>query len=195
MKAQSELSLPTEAVFRSSPPAFNNIPDEILMEDQHETNSQPLAQVASQGERPTATARNSSTDTQRAPPNAQHTTTHAQALSSEDAEMEDDDSDPAEQIQDFDWDELLSRYHAAMAECEENQVALMQEWEDLNNFFQVWAQAGHIQETNRTYSRLKTRATHVQHSEENLEQKRLHYVSVVHAFESALRLLAGVSAG
>lgn len=76
-----------------------------------------------------------------------------------------------------------------MKTCHGEEAALTEEWESLMTYFRLWAQSGHLHETDRTYSRLCTRTSYVKHSEDTLEQKRNHYISVVKAFESALNLL------
>lgn len=50
--------------------------------------------------------------------------------------------------------------------------------------------AGAVGEEERAGKRLRTRMAFVQQKEESLEEKRLHYVKVVKAFESALALLS-----
>ncbi|KAF2705253.1 hypothetical protein K504DRAFT_388632 [Pleomassaria siparia CBS 279.74] len=137
--------------------------------------------------------RPSSTDTER-PPSTQlvnrdandKPTSEAMEL---DQEQDDADSDPAEEIADFDWDDLRNRYHAKIKECETNEDELMQEFESLMNYFKIWAGSGHAHETGRTFARLNTRMAYVQNSEAMLEQRRIHYVNVVKAFESAMELL------
>ncbi|KAJ4372151.1 hypothetical protein N0V83_003924 [Neocucurbitaria cava] len=132
----------------------------------------------------------SSEDTER-PPSAQQLDRDRgeQADASDSDGLEDDENDPADKIADFDWDDLHERYHQAVDKCHGQETELMQEWETLMTFFRTWAQSGHQHETDRTYSRLRTRMTYVQHSEANLEKTRNHYISVVRAFESALNLL------
>ncbi|KAE8826197.1 hypothetical protein PTNB73_09807 [Pyrenophora teres f. teres] len=127
------------------------------------------------------------------PPSAQRTQdgddANDAADSKSEADSDDGESDPADRITDFDWEDLHHRYHEAMKTCHGEEAALMHEWEALMNYFRVWAQSGHEHETDRTYSRLRTRTTFVQHEEDTLEQKRHHYINVVKAFESALSLL------
>ncbi|KAF2278205.1 uncharacterized protein EI97DRAFT_431473 [Westerdykella ornata] len=106
--------------------------------------------------------------------------------SSEDDMLSDD---PADMIADFDWEHLAERYHDAIRDCDARETELLQEWESLMNFFRIWAEAGHAHETDRTYHRLRTRMTYVQHAEESLEKKRQHYIQVVEAFQLALQLL------
>ncbi|KAF2751009.1 hypothetical protein M011DRAFT_464799 [Sporormia fimetaria CBS 119925] len=132
----------------------------------------------------------SPTSTERPPSNQQqnHNGEDEQERS-DDASDSDSQADPGTQISDFNWDGLAERYHDAMRECSNNEAELTSEFERLMAFFRIWANAGHMHEIERTFSRLRTRTLHVQHSESELEQKRLHYIRVVQAFQSALQLL------
>lgn len=67
------------------------------------------------------------------PPSAQQARGDADVAfdTSEDNEMEEEDSDPADRIADFDWEDLHTRYHEAIKKCSEDEEALMQEWESL----------------------------------------------------------------
>lgn len=118
-------------------------------------------------------------------------------LPSDDAQEHDSDTDvdPAEQIDDFDWDFLHERYHDAMSSASAQELALMQEFAQLMDYFKIWADAGANQESDRTFHRLRTRMTYVQNSEHKLERTREHYIQVVGAFESALALLRGSGFG
>ncbi|KAF2186822.1 hypothetical protein K469DRAFT_725504 [Zopfia rhizophila CBS 207.26] len=133
--------------------------------------------------------RGSSAETEKTP-SGQHSKEagYGGFLDANEDEIE-DESDPAEKIQDFDWKHLEERYHDAIKGCEGIENGLMQEWSNLMDFFRVWAVSGHEHETDRTYKRLRTRMAHVQHSENHLEKTRKHYINVVNAFESALQLL------
>jgi hypothetical protein len=55
------------------------------------------------------------------------------SLSENEEELEEVEADPGVKIEDFDWDELAERYHNEIAKCEENEIALSQEFEDLMN--------------------------------------------------------------
>jgi len=114
-----------------------------------------------------------------------------------DAMSEDDPAidDPAHRLSAFDWNDLHARYHAAISKCQGEENELMQEFQNLMTYFRIWAESGHVHETNRTYHRLQTRSTYVRHCEDTLEQKRSHYINVVKAFESALNLLKASSLG
>ncbi|RMZ66652.1 zinc finger fyve domain-containing 19 [Pyrenophora seminiperda CCB06] len=139
---------------------------------------------------PPSLRRINSEETER-PPSVQRTQDGADgpADAESESDLEEEGSDPADRIVDFDWEDLHHRYHEAMKNCHGEEAALMQEWENLMDYFRVWAQSGHEHETGRTYSRLRTRTTFVQNEEDLLEQKRTHYITVVKAFESALSLL------
>ncbi|KAB2106292.1 hypothetical protein AG0111_0g4996 [Alternaria gaisen] len=151
--------------------------------------SEPSLTQDAQPMRP-ARRRVNSDDTER-PPSAQRTQDEVdgQADANAGEQTEDEDSDPAGRIEDFDWEDLHVRYHEAMNGCHNEESELMQEWESLMAYFRIWANSGLEHETGRTYSRLRTRMAYVQNAEEELEQKRNHYISVVKAFESALNLL------
>ncbi|KAF2035933.1 hypothetical protein EK21DRAFT_53574 [Setomelanomma holmii] len=133
--------------------------------------------------------RATSEETER-PPSAQQARRDSDEHAGGDQDDEEElDSDPAEKIVEFDWDELHERYHEAMKGCHDAEGELAQEWESLMSYFRIWAESGHEHETDRTFQRLRTRTTHVQNSEDRLERTRNHYIDVVKAFESALHLL------
>ena len=73
-----------------------------------------------------------SDETER-PPSAQQTqdedNEHTDA--NEEAQPEDEDSDLAESVVDFDWDDLHRRYHEVIKTCHGKEAELMQEWESL----------------------------------------------------------------
>ncbi|KAG9188670.1 hypothetical protein G6011_07375 [Alternaria panax] len=159
------------------------------MDTDRASKSEPPPTQDAQAVRP-ARRRVGSDETER-PPSAQRTQDEVddQVDAASKEQAEDEDSDPAQSIDDFDWDDLHLRYHKAMEGCQNEESELMQEWESLMAYFRVWANSGHDHETDRTYLRLRTRMTYVQNSEQELEKKRNHYISVVKAFESALNLL------
>lgn len=106
-------------------------------------------------------------------------------------QTEENEPDPEAPLEAFDWHEFEKKYHDAMAERKQEEIALFREFERLMAFFQQWASTTSTHEVDRTFHRLRTRMAHVQHSEDELEKKRAHYTSVVEAFERALRLLEG----
>ncbi|XPS70357.1 hypothetical protein M3J09_002578 [Ascochyta lentis] len=193
MSNETEPSLSQEAThpFRSSPPALTqNLSFEL--DEMDASNSEPVAPHDAQQtpERPEYKRINSD-DTAR-PASAQHDRDNSEEHSDIEAEhesSENEDSDPATQIANFDWNRLHDQYHIAINNCSQEEAKLMQDWSNLMEFFRVWAESGHAQETDRTFQRLQTRTKFVLHEEQKLEDKRNHYINVVRAFESALNLL------
>lgn len=130
---ESESSLPTTVtqVFLSSPPITINdkqLPDKM-------TDNETLKAESVQDEAPQELVpRPSSTDTER-PPSAQRVNqdAHDNPPSEHEEVLEDEESDPAVKIADFDWEELALRYHGDIRKCEGNEAELMQEWEELMN--------------------------------------------------------------
>jgi len=82
--------------------------------------------------------RPNSTDTER-PPSAQRINqdvNESDELSSEHSqELEEElyEDDPAEKIEDFDWEELQQKYHESILKYEGEEAELTQEWADLMN--------------------------------------------------------------
>lgn len=129
-----------------------------------------------------------STTTQRIIPpreNDESKDSHEGTEGAEDTEQ----LDPAAEIEHFDWAKLEERYHRAIGERNKEEQEILQEWENLMNFFTIWAQTSQTHEVERSFKRLRTRIAHVRNSENNLEATRAHYTKVVSAFESALALL------
>ncbi|KAF1969030.1 hypothetical protein BU23DRAFT_478396 [Bimuria novae-zelandiae CBS 107.79] len=154
--------------------------------------SEPVEMAPTAGETPAPSKLKDPSDDDR-PPSAQQ----AQQVPEEDApepdegegETSEDDIDPAEQIEDFDWNKLHEKYHEAMNDASAQENALMVEFAQLMDYFKIWADAGANQESDRTFHRLHTRMTYVKNSEDKLEKTRQHYMEVVRAFENALALL------
>ncbi|CAD6573389.1 MAG: hypothetical protein ASARMPREDX12_006005 [Alectoria sarmentosa] len=96
-----------------------------------------------------------------------------------------------EKIEEFDWDGLEERFWGKMEECRRVEERIMGEFGELIEVFNAWTTAGAVGEEERAGKRLRTRMTFVQQKEKSLEEKRLHYVKVVKAFESVLALLSG----
>ncbi|KAF2636620.1 hypothetical protein P280DRAFT_472848 [Massarina eburnea CBS 473.64] len=107
----------------------------------------------------------------------------------DDEEEEEEDWNAADPVAEFDWEGLHRRYHEVINNASEEEAALMEEWNQLMNFFKIWAEAGHSHETDRTFKRLQTRTSYTQNAETELEKSRMHYTQVVNAFQSALNLL------
>ncbi|KAM0799132.1 hypothetical protein BDR22DRAFT_340466 [Usnea florida] len=95
-----------------------------------------------------------------------------------------------EKLEDFDWEGLEERFWVKMEECRRVEEGIRGEFEELIQVFNAWTTAGAAGEEERAGKRLRTRKKFVQLREESLEEKRLHYVKVVKAFESALALLS-----
>ncbi|EGS18019.1 uncharacterized protein CTHT_0060330 [Thermochaetoides thermophila DSM 1495] len=89
----------------------------------------------------------------------------------------------------FDWDEFEARYEEALAAADRDEQELLREFDDLVKFFNVWASAASVHDTERGVKRLQTRERYVQIAEQSLLQKKKHLQEVVRAFQSALALL------
>ncbi|KAF2681855.1 hypothetical protein K458DRAFT_308550 [Lentithecium fluviatile CBS 122367] len=138
---------------------------------------------------PPPTFRADSGETER-PPSAQRVNPGTNEPVDTDGNEElDEEVDPADKTADFDWEKLQESYHQAIDTTSKEEADLMDDWVELMKCFKIWAEAGHLHETDRTFSRLRTRIAYVQNSETRLESTRQHYVNVVQAFESALNLL------
>ncbi|OAG09059.1 uncharacterized protein CC84DRAFT_1215502 [Paraphaeosphaeria sporulosa] len=127
------------------------------------------------------------------PPSAQQAQQVPEAEDLEPGEDEEydseDDADPADEMAHFNWEGLHERYHDTINTASAQEQELLREFSELVNYFNIWANAGANQESDRTFHRLRTRMTYVQNSEQKLENTRQHYIGVVQAFESALNLL------
>jgi hypothetical protein len=130
---EPESSLPSRAlpIFPSSPPILTQLPKIIKMDADPACKSEPSFTQDAQPTRP-ARRRVNSDDTER-PPSAQRTQDEVdgQADANAGEQTEDEDSDPAGRIEDFDWEDLHVRYHEAMNGCHNEESELMQEWESL----------------------------------------------------------------
>ncbi|KAF1948800.1 hypothetical protein CC80DRAFT_421722 [Byssothecium circinans] len=162
------------------------------METDTRTNkSAPPQGSATRQAHPTTLKRAGSGETER-PPSAQQLNTAATnevVDLGEEVESQEDDWDPGEEIEEFDWNALHERYHTAINQASDEEGKLAEEWASLMDFFRVWAEAGHSQETDRSYSRFRTRMAYTQHAEGEFEKTRNHYTQVVQAFERAMSLL------
>jgi hypothetical protein len=133
---ESESSLPTRSghYFPSSPPAVKRLAASFENPENMDIKSEPPAAQLDEASKPPL-RRVSSEETER-PPSAQQV--RRDDASEHDDEMKEDeeeevDSDPAEKIVDFDWNDLHERYHQAMKECHEEEEQLAQEWQSLMN--------------------------------------------------------------
>ncbi|KAF2435809.1 hypothetical protein EJ08DRAFT_729676 [Tothia fuscella] len=142
---------------------------------------------------PTSNAKNEMMSTPRTGPGTSITSGQRQAREDDDERVQDEDEDeemdPQAKIEDFDWHGLENDYHDMVEKQGENELKLFEEFQNLVQYFGVWAATTHNHEVDRSFQRLKTRKYHVQNSELELEKKRLHYINVVKAFENAVGLV------
>ncbi|KAI1656883.1 hypothetical protein F4813DRAFT_362167 [Daldinia decipiens] len=89
----------------------------------------------------------------------------------------------------FDWEDFEDRYEKALQEADEQEKQLLEEFDTLVKYFNVWASASSAHDNERAVKRLQTRERHVRLSEQTLLQKKQHLSEVVKAFQSALALL------
>ncbi|OIW24099.1 hypothetical protein CONLIGDRAFT_125620 [Coniochaeta ligniaria NRRL 30616] len=90
----------------------------------------------------------------------------------------------------FDWDEFEGRYEQALAEANNQEKELLEEFDRLVKYFNVWASAASVHDNERGAKRLQTRERYVKIAEQSLVQKKKHLTEVVRAFQSALALLS-----
>lgn len=129
---ESESSLPIQTAQSPSSPPILKIDASILdMDVNPALMSEPALAQDVEASRP-ALHGVSSDDTER-PPSAQqlHHDSREQGDVDDDKELHDKESDPAERIAEFDWDDLHARYHEAVGKCHGEEAELMQEWEAL----------------------------------------------------------------
>lgn len=100
---------------------------------------------------------------------------------------------PGGQLNSFDWDDLETRFEKALADANQNEQALLDEFEDLIKYFNVWASTASTHDNERaakryratrclflkgisrlTRSRLQTRTHFVKLKETDLASKRQH---------------------
>ncbi|KAL1835610.1 hypothetical protein VTJ49DRAFT_6337 [Mycothermus thermophilus] len=98
----------------------------------------------------------------------------------------------------FDWDDFEARYEEALADADREEQELLKEFEDLVKvgfpfrlsarlrlvfadgwlvdwqFFNVWASAASVNDSERGVKRLQTRERHVRLAEQSLSQKKKH---------------------
>ncbi|KAH0292276.1 hypothetical protein M436DRAFT_60926 [Aureobasidium namibiae CBS 147.97] len=102
---------------------------------------------------------------------------------------EEDAVEPQEEMDLFDWQALETEYLNKMAEHKAEEDAHLQEFASLSRFFGVWAETISGHEQKRSHQRLRTQSTLVMKQEDDLEERRKHYVQVVEAFRRALLML------
>ncbi|KAB5549812.1 hypothetical protein GE09DRAFT_1241537 [Coniochaeta sp. 2T2.1] len=90
----------------------------------------------------------------------------------------------------FDWDDFEGRYEQALAEANNEEKELLEEFDRLVKYFNVWASAASVHDNERGAKRLQTRERYVKIAEQSLVQKKKHLTEVVRAFQSALALLS-----
>jgi len=86
----------------------------------------------------------------------------------------------------FDWEDFEARYEEAFADADRQEQELLKEFEDLVKFFNVWASAASVHDTERGVKRLQTRERYVKIAEQSLSQKKKHreYPLPTHALSS-----------
>jgi hypothetical protein len=147
---ESESSLPIHPrqIFPSSPPAIEkrkaSFDESQKMDTQPHFKSEPPATQNEEASKPPP-RRVSSEETER-PPSAQQMQRDDEVTDENDEENDDDeeqeiDSDPAEVIVDFDWDELHRQYHDAMKHCHSEEGELAAEWESLMSVLLYYSMA------------------------------------------------------
>lgn len=74
----------------------------------------------------------------------------------------------------FDWDEFEARYEEALTKANGDEQKLLDEFEELIKYFNVWAAAASVHDTERGIKRLQTRERYVKIAEQSLSQKKKH---------------------
>ncbi|KAH8682370.1 hypothetical protein BX600DRAFT_448374 [Xylariales sp. PMI_506] len=82
----------------------------------------------------------------------------------------------------FDWDDFEGRYQKALAESDQKETELFDEFDRLVKYFNVWASAASSHDNERAIKRLQTRTRYVHLSEEKLKQKKEHRKSTIDNF-------------
>jgi len=98
-------------------------------------------------------------------------------------------SNPDQPLPPMDWEEFEGRYRDAMQTANDEEDALLVEFDKYVEAFSVWAIAPAQRDNERGWKRLKTRQRYVQLAEGKLKEKQDHYTEVVRAFQMALELL------
>ncbi|KAI1267639.1 hypothetical protein F5Y18DRAFT_378338 [Xylariaceae sp. FL1019] len=93
-------------------------------------------------------------------------------------------------LADFDWENFEARYREALEEADANERQMLEKFEHLVKYFNVWASAASSHDNERAVKRLQTRQRYVRLEERSLQQKKQHLTEVVNAFQSALALLS-----
>ncbi|KAL1909101.1 hypothetical protein Sste5344_004982 [Sporothrix stenoceras] len=74
----------------------------------------------------------------------------------------------------FDWEEFEARYEHALAEMNGEEKELLEEFDRLVNYFNVWASAATAHDDERAVKRLQTRERYVKIAEQSLGQRKQH---------------------
>ncbi|GAB7341528.1 hypothetical protein MBLNU457_7745t1 [Dothideomycetes sp. NU457] len=107
----------------------------------------------------------------------------------EDDASEDNEDLPGNPIEPFDWDALEENYHEVIRTKAAEETKLWQEYTRLCSYHAAWAGASTKHEADRALKRHKTQRYYVQRREQELEDRRQHYLKVTAAFEAALSML------
>ncbi|KAJ0337822.1 hypothetical protein COL922a_006309 [Colletotrichum nupharicola] len=75
---------------------------------------------------------------------------------------------------DFDWEEFEARYEKALADADEKERELMEQFEGLVKYFNIWASTSSAHDNERAVKRLHTRQRYVNMQEQNMAQKQEH---------------------
>jgi len=97
--------------------------------------------------------------------------------------------DPSVRLEEYDWAELEEQFTRRMEDFKAVEDGIWEEWKGWGELFGAWASTISEHDEQRASKRLRTRIAFTQGKEENLEQKRQHYIKVVQAFEAALALM------
>ncbi|KAM3065442.1 hypothetical protein ACMFMG_011439 [Clarireedia jacksonii] len=127
-------------------------------------------------------------------PHADHKTHSISAIDEESelefpgATPEFEPGDPKAELPLFNWKEFEQRYEIAIRAASDKEDGLLEEFHYLTEAFQIWAESSSERDNDRAWKRLKTRERYVQLSEDKLRDKKKHYVQVVEALKTALKL-------
>lgn len=103
--------------------------------------------------------------------------------------MDDPALDPSVRLENYEWDELTAQFERRMEAMRVVEEGIWDEWRGWGDMFGAWASTISLHDEERASKRLRTRVAFTQGAEESLESKRMHYIKVVQAFESAMALL------
>jgi hypothetical protein len=103
------------------------------MNDDRVSQGEQLASQHPHSEASQSTHRRTSSSNTERPPSAQqsHDDANDQTEEITAEEGDEEESDPADKIPDFDWNNLIERYHTATNKCTDEEAHLMQEWSNL----------------------------------------------------------------